>query len=164
MRCFCRSPHATERATSPATPAYLRVSCSRKFRWWARSFRRDSTNLVTHIAVDCAAFFLSFLFLILFLFSRRLLSAALDRPLVARQTLQLRNIDPVQNRRQLTGAQLDRTRSLLHSRQLEYSRFQPFVPKACSRQNAVTVCPLRACSETGLRHFVHAFFERLVMS
>jgi hypothetical protein len=36
--------------------------------------------------------------------------------------------------------------------------------KACSRQNAVIVCPLRACSETSLRHFVHAFFERLVMS
>jgi hypothetical protein len=36
--------------------------------------------------------------------------------------------------------------------------------KAFSRQNAVTVCPLRACSETSLRHFVHAFFERLVMS
>jgi hypothetical protein len=34
------------------------------------------------------SFFLSF-------FSRRLLSAALYRPLVARQTLQLRNIDPV---------------------------------------------------------------------
>src|SRR5437899_1203198 len=33
-----------------------------------------------------------------------------------------------------------------------------------SRQNAVTVCPLRACSEISRRHFVHAFFLRLVMS
>src|SRR6266481_312395 len=33
-----------------------------------------------------------------------------------------------------------------------------------SRQNAVTVCPLRACSEISLRHFVRAFFPRLVMS
>src|ERR1700740_617932 len=32
------------------------------------------------------------------------------------------------------------------------------------RQNAVTVCPLRACSEISLRHFVRAFFPRLVMS
>ncbi len=29
-----------------------------------------------------------------------------------------------------------------------------------SRQNAVTVCPLRACSEISLRHFVRAFFPR----
>src|SRR5205809_7195185 len=36
--------------------------------------------------------------------------------------------------------------------------------KSCSRQNTFTLCPLRACSETSLRHFVHAFFERLVMS
>src|SRR3974390_1407709 len=36
--------------------------------------------------------------------------------------------------------------------------------RARSRQNAVTVCPLRACSETSLRHFVPAFFPRLVMS
>src|SRR6184192_385293 len=35
---------------------------------------------------------------------------------------------------------------------------------ANSRQNAVTVCPLRACSEISLRHFVRAFFPRLVMS
>src|SRR5438309_4949201 len=33
-----------------------------------------------------------------------------------------------------------------------------------SRQNAVTVCPLRACPEISRRHFVHAFFLRLVMS
>src|SRR5216684_8879252 len=30
-----------------------------------------------------------------------------------------------------------------------------------SRQNTATLCPLRACSETTLRHFVHAFFPRL---
>src|SRR6266566_4988729 len=36
--------------------------------------------------------------------------------------------------------------------------------RPCSRQNAVTVCPLRACSEIRLRHFVRAFFPRLVMS
>jgi hypothetical protein len=36
--------------------------------------------------------------------------------------------------------------------------------KSCSRQNAFTLCPLRACSETSLRHFIQAFFERLVMS
>src|SRR6266700_4964995 len=36
--------------------------------------------------------------------------------------------------------------------------------RARSRQNAVTVCPLRPCSETSLRHFAHAFFLRLVMS
>src|SRR5439155_1201863 len=36
--------------------------------------------------------------------------------------------------------------------------------RPCSRQNAVTVCPLRACSEISLRHFVRAFFPRLVMS
>ncbi len=36
--------------------------------------------------------------------------------------------------------------------------------KARSRQNAVTSSPLRACSETSFRHFVHAFFVRLVMS
>src|SRR5207302_6008009 len=33
-----------------------------------------------------------------------------------------------------------------------------------SRQNAVTVCPLRACPEISRRHFVHALFLRLVMS
>src|SRR6266481_9231392 len=33
-----------------------------------------------------------------------------------------------------------------------------------SWRNAVIVCPLRACSEISLRHFVHAFFLRLVMS
>src|SRR5580658_10033544 len=32
-----------------------------------------------------------------------------------------------------------------------------------SRQKAVTVCPLRACSRISLRHFLHAFLERLVM-
>ncbi len=36
--------------------------------------------------------------------------------------------------------------------------------KSCSRQNAFTLCPLRACSDTSLRHFIQAFFERLVMS
>ena len=36
--------------------------------------------------------------------------------------------------------------------------------KPCSWQNAFTVRPLRACSETSLRHFLNAFFERLVMS
>src|SRR5206468_34062 len=41
----------------------------------------------------------------------------------------------------------------------KYGRHKP-----CSRQNTFTLCPLRACSETSLRHFVHAFFERLVMS
>src|SRR6266481_2042684 len=41
----------------------------------------------------------------------------------------------------------------------KYGRHKP-----CSRQNAFTLCPLHACSETSLRHFVHAFFERLVMS
>src|ERR1700740_1815219 len=41
----------------------------------------------------------------------------------------------------------------------KYGRHKPR-----SRQNAFTLCPLRACSETSLRHFVHAFFERLVMS
>jgi len=41
----------------------------------------------------------------------------------------------------------------------KYGRHKP-----CSRQNAFTLCPLRACSETSLRHFVHAFLERLVMS
>src|SRR5690349_5499772 len=40
----------------------------------------------------------------------------------------------------------------------KYGRHKPR-----SRQNALTVCPLRACSETSLRHFVHAFFERLFM-
>ncbi len=35
--------------------------------------------------------------------------------------------------------------------------------KLRSRQNAFTVCPLRSCSEISLRHFVHAFFERLFM-
>jgi hypothetical protein len=35
--------------------------------------------------------------------------------------------------------------------------------KLRSRQNAFTVCPLRACSETSFRHFVHAFFERFFM-
>jgi hypothetical protein len=35
---------------------------------------------------------------------------------------------------------------------------------ACSRQHAFTLCPLRACSETSLRHVIQAFFERLVMS
>jgi len=33
-----------------------------------------------------------------------------------------------------------------------------------SRQNAVTVCSPRSCSETSLRHFVHAFFVRCVMA
>src|SRR5213076_2237514 len=33
-----------------------------------------------------------------------------------------------------------------------------------SRQNAVTVCPLRACSEISSRHFVQAFFVRRVMA
>ena len=33
-----------------------------------------------------------------------------------------------------------------------------------SRQSAVTVCPLRACSETSFRHFALAFFVLLVMS
>jgi hypothetical protein len=41
----------------------------------------------------------------------------------------------------------------------KYGRHKP-----CSRQNAFTLCPLRACSETSLRHFIQAFFERLVMS
>jgi hypothetical protein len=27
---------------------------------------------------------------------------------------------------------------------------------ACSRQNAFTLCPIRACSETSLRHFIQA--------
>src|SRR5215472_1637879 len=40
----------------------------------------------------------------------------------------------------------------------KYGRHKPRSP-----QNAFTVCPLRACSETSLRHFVHAFFECLVM-
>src|SRR5215472_5303319 len=33
-----------------------------------------------------------------------------------------------------------------------------------SRQKAVTVCPLRCCSETNLRHFLNAFFVRRVMA
>src|SRR5205807_6147355 len=33
-----------------------------------------------------------------------------------------------------------------------------------SRQNAVTVCPLRACSEISSRHFVQAFFVRRVVA
>src|SRR6266704_1738259 len=41
----------------------------------------------------------------------------------------------------------------------KYGRHKPR-----SRQNAFTLCPLRACSETSLRHFIQAFFERLVMS
>lgn len=41
----------------------------------------------------------------------------------------------------------------------KYGRHKP-----CSRQNAFTPCPLRACSETSLRHFLQAFLERLVMS
>jgi hypothetical protein len=41
----------------------------------------------------------------------------------------------------------------------KYGRHKP-----CSRQNAFTLCPLRACSEISLRHFIQAFFERLVMS
>src|ERR1700678_3780862 len=41
----------------------------------------------------------------------------------------------------------------------KYGRHKP-----CSPQNAFTLCPLRACSETSLRHFIQAFFERLVMS
>src|SRR6516165_4482790 len=40
----------------------------------------------------------------------------------------------------------------------KYGRHQPR-----SRQNAFTVCPLRVCSETSLRHFVDAFLERLFM-
>src|SRR5208282_3863968 len=41
----------------------------------------------------------------------------------------------------------------------KYGRHKP-----CSRQNAFTLCPLRACSDISLRHFSQAFFERLVMS
>jgi hypothetical protein len=41
----------------------------------------------------------------------------------------------------------------------KYGRHKPWL-----RQNAFTLCPLRACSETSLRHFIQAFFERLVMS
>src|SRR5260370_42432782 len=41
----------------------------------------------------------------------------------------------------------------------KYGRHKP-----CSRQNAFTLCSLRDCSETSLRHFLQAFFERLVMS
>jgi hypothetical protein len=41
----------------------------------------------------------------------------------------------------------------------KYGRHRPRSP-----QNAVTVCPLRACSATSLRHFAHASFVRLVMS
>src|SRR5438105_15699539 len=33
-----------------------------------------------------------------------------------------------------------------------------------SRQNAVTVCPLRACSEISSRHFVQVFFVRRFMA
>jgi len=40
----------------------------------------------------------------------------------------------------------------------KYGRHKP-----CSRQNAFTVCPLRACSDTSLRHFAHAFLDRCVM-
>jgi hypothetical protein len=36
--------------------------------------------------------------------------------------------------------------------------------KARSRQKVVTSSPLRLCSETSFRHFVHAFSVRLVMS
>ena len=39
----------------------------------------------------------------------------------------------------------------------KYGRHKP-----CSRQNAFTVCPLRACSDTSLRHFAHAFLNRCV--
>jgi hypothetical protein len=46
---------------------------------------------------------------------------------------------------------------LFHTK--KYGRHKP-----CSRQNAFTLCPLCACSETSLRHFIQAFFERLVMS
>src|SRR5206468_2792467 len=43
-------------------------------------------------------------------------------------------------------------------------RFLRTVHRLQTRQPAVTVCPLRACSEISRRHFVHAFFLRLVMS
>ena len=45
----------------------------------------------------------------------------------------------------------------LHTK--KYGRHKP-----CLRQNAFKLCPLRACSETSLRHFIQACFERLVMS
>jgi len=79
--------------------------------------------LVTHIAVSFAVFlFLSFLF-----FSARILFAAFYRSLVAPHTLQFRNIDPIQNHRQLTGAQLHRSCALLHSRHFENPNLEALV-------------------------------------
>src|SRR5882757_9550805 len=51
---------------------------------------------------------------------------------------------------------------LLHSRFFHTKKYGRHRPR--SPQNAVTVCPLRPCSATSLRHFAHAFFVRLVMS
>ena len=61
-------------------------------------------------------------------------------------------------------SQRDRNFTAVSSRNrfLHAKKYGLHRPRA--RQNAVTVCPLRACSEISLRHFVRAFFPRLVMS
>src|SRR6266436_1154372 len=48
---------------------------------------------------------------------------------IASHALQLRNIDPIQNHRQLAGAQLHRSRALLDARWFENPKFQPLVPQ-----------------------------------
>src|SRR5258706_11110843 len=58
-----------------------------------------------------------------------ILFAAFYRSLVARHALQFRNINPIQNHRQLTGAQFHRSRALLHSRYFENPDLQALIPK-----------------------------------
>src|SRR5260370_12983978 len=58
-----------------------------------------------------------------------ILFAAFYRSLVARHTLQFRNINPIQNHRQLTGAQFHRSRALLHSQYFENPDLQALIPK-----------------------------------
>jgi hypothetical protein len=50
--------------------------------------------------------------------------------LVARQALQLRHIDPVQDHRQLAGPQFQSLPRTLGARQLEYALLQPLVPQS----------------------------------
>src|ERR1700674_96507 len=103
---------------------YRRASWSRSSRWWAHLLRRSRANFVTHTTIILCVIFIFLWSAFSFFFF-----AVSHGAFVAQHALQLQNIDPIQNHRQLTGTQIHRSCALLDSRQFENPKFQPLVPQ-----------------------------------
>src|ERR1035438_7699228 len=63
---------------------------------------------------------------------RHLFAVASRGSLIARNALQLRHVDPIEDHRQLTGSQLHGTCPVLQARQLENPRLEALVPQYVS--------------------------------